>query len=218
MTSGAYTKAYNEVKAIGRRTGSARTPEQTTLALFYGGNFLTIMQGALRTVALARITNIGDCARLFALANMSAADALDQRLGQQAHSTTSGARARRSRTATTTATRAPMAIRRGCPLPAGNPPYPDYTSGANSITGATMRSLENFFGDDVWTFNRHDNALENGLPIAPRTYHSFSAVADDVVEARILLGIHFRFADVVARRQAKQSADQVFAHTLQPLD
>ena len=33
LTSGAYTKDYNEVKALGRRTGSYRTPEQTTMAL-----------------------------------------------------------------------------------------------------------------------------------------------------------------------------------------
>ena len=81
-----------------------------------------------------------------------------------------------------------------------------------------MRSLENFFGDDVWTYDAQTTATENGQPIAPRTYHSFSALAKDVVEARILLGIHFRFADEVARRQGKQSADQVFAHALQPLE
>jgi hypothetical protein len=43
-------------------------------------------------------------------------------------------------------------------------------------------------------------------------------LADDAVEGRILLGIHFRFADEVARRQSKQIADQVFAHAFQPLD
>ena len=97
-----------------------------------------------------------------------------------------------------------------------DPPYPDYTSGANGITGATMRALENFFRNDVWTFNATTNALEGGLPIAPRTYHRFSAMADDVVEARILLGIHFRFADTVARRQGTQSADRAFARVLRP--
>ena len=98
-----------------------------------------------------------------------------------------------------------------------NPPYPDYTSGLNSLTGSLMRTLENFFGDDVWTFQATTGALENGQPIAPRTYHRFSAFADDAVEGRILLGIHFRFADSVARRQSRQIADQVFAHAFQPL-
>jgi hypothetical protein len=75
-----------------------------------------------------------------------------------------------------------------------------------------MRSLHKFFGSDVWTFQASTTAMENGQPIAPRTYHRFSDMAQDVVDARILLGIHFRFADEVARRVAYQSADQVFAH------
>ena len=53
-----------------------------------------------------------------------------------------------------------------------------------------------------------------GVP--PRTYTRFSDVSDDVVEARILMGIHFRFADTVARRQGFQSADWAFSHILRP--
>jgi hypothetical protein len=49
-----------------------------------------------------------------------------------------------------------------------------------------------------------------------RAYSRFSDVAADVVEARILLGIHFRFADTVARRQGKQVADKAFKHILRP--
>jgi hypothetical protein len=216
LTSGAYAKAYNEVKALGRRTGSTRTSEQTTMALFYSGNFLTIMNGVLRTVALARIVDIGDTARLFALANMAGADATMNawankrayNLWRPSTAIVNGDVDGNARTDVDAA---------WLPLIA-DPPYPDYTSGANSIAGAVARSLEKFFSADGYTFEVSTNALQNGQPIAPRIYHSFSALADDVVEARILLGIHFRFADTVARRQAKQSADQAFAHELQPLD
>ena len=113
----------------------------------------------------------------------------------------------------------PRTDRRSRRLPLINdPPYPDYTSGANALTGAITRTLENFFGDDVWKFTATTTATEYGAPIAPRTYFSFSALADDVVDGRVLLGIHFRFADEVARRQGKQSADKVFAHAFQPID
>jgi len=74
LTSGRYARDYNEVKAMGRRTGSARTPQQTTMALFFSGNFQTILNGVLRSVATARLTDIGDSARLFALALVSSAD------------------------------------------------------------------------------------------------------------------------------------------------
>jgi hypothetical protein len=99
-----------------------------------------------------------------------------------------------------------------------NPPYPDYTSGLNSLSASFTRTLKKFFGSDFWTFQVTTAALENGQPIAPRTYHRFSALADDAVEGRILLGIHFRFADEVARRQSNQIADRVFAHSFRPLD
>jgi hypothetical protein len=51
-----------------------------------------------------------------------------------------------------------------------------------------------------------------------RTYSRFSAAEDDVMVARIYEGIHFRFADTVARRQGKRSADWAFSHVMAPLE
>jgi hypothetical protein len=216
LTSGLYTRDYNEVKTMGRRTNSARTPEQTTLALFTSGNTVLTLNGILRSVAAARLTDIGDAARLFALAYTSASDSAMNAWNNKRYYNF-------WRPSTAILQAAADGNPRTEPDPdwlplINDPPYPDYTSGANSLVGAVMRALQNFFGDDVWTFNATTNAMENLQPIAPRTYHRFSAFANDVVEARILLGIHFRFADVVARRQAAQSADRVFAHAFQPIE
>jgi len=52
----------------------------------------------------------------------------------------------------------------------------------------------------------------------PRPYRRLSDVADDVVNARILLGIHFRFADVEARSQGRRVAGFVFRNFLEPID
>ena len=49
-------------------------------------------------------------------------------------------------------------------------------------------------------------------------YTRFSHAADDVVNARIYLGIHFRFADVVARKQGEQVAEHAVEHFLLPLE
>ena len=76
LESGLYAKEYNEVKAVGARVGSSRTPAQTSLATFYSGTFFAQMNGIASSVALAGLTDIGDTARLLALANVSAADAL----------------------------------------------------------------------------------------------------------------------------------------------
>ena len=216
LTSGLYTRDFNEVKLMGRRTNSGRTPEETTFAFFYSGNFLTILNGAVRTAALTRMTDIGDRARLFALALVAGSD-----------STITVWENKRTYNIWRPSTAILNAADDGNPrtepdagwLPLINdPPYPDYTSGANGVTGAMMRVLENVLGDQAPEFLLSTTALENGQPIAPRPYTRYSAIADDVVEARILLGIHFRFADAVARRQAKQVADRVVAHSLRPLN
>lgn len=214
LSSGVYARDYDEVKALGGRLGSARTPEQTDLAFFYAGSSLPQMNAIARSVAIARLSDIGETARLLALANISSADAFILSWDKKR---------------TYAFWRPSTAIAEGDfdgnPKTAGDPawlplindpPYPDYTSGANSITSAFMRTLALFFGDDNCTFT-----VATAVPQAVqkvRTYSRFSAVADDVVEARILLGIHFRFADVIGRRQAKQIADLAFGHLLRPLE
>ena len=98
-----------------------------------------------------------------------------------------------------------------------NPNYPDYTSGANNVTGAVTRMLGLFFGTDEVDFTvattNHPPAIQT-----TRTYHRFSDAAHDVVNARIWEGIHFRFADVQARRQGRRVAQWVFSHFLRSVD
>jgi hypothetical protein len=95
------------------------------------------------------------------------------------------------------------------------PPYPDYTSGANTVAAAMTRTMQLFFDTDRMTFE-----VTTAVPEAvrkTRTYRRFSDAADDMVEARILLGIHFRFADLEGRRQGQRVADWTFNHSLLPL-
>jgi hypothetical protein len=51
-----------------------------------------------------------------------------------------------------------------------------------------------------------------------RTYDRFTDAAADVVNARIYEGIHFRFADVEARKQGRRVAARVFEHFLQRVE
>jgi hypothetical protein len=212
LSSGLYARDYDEVKALGARFGSSRTAAQTSLATFYSGNFFAQMNAIARSVALARLSDSGDTARLLALANVSAADALivawdnkrTYNVWRPSTAIFEGDNDGNPRTV-------------GDPawLPLFNdPPYPDYTSGANSITAAFMYTLALFFDDDVYTFTVTTTVAGQGT----RTYGRFSAVADDVVNARIYMGIHFRFADEGARRQGRKAANWAFSHVLRPLE
>jgi hypothetical protein len=96
------------------------------------------------------------------------------------------------------------------------PNYPDHTSGANNVSGAATRALALFFGTEDVTFTVNTTNTTPGIP-QTRTYHRFSDASLDVVEARILEGIHFRFADEDARKQGRHVAQWVFGHFLKPL-
>jgi hypothetical protein len=55
------------------------------------------------------------------------------------------------------------------------------------------------------------------LTVDPRNYARLSDVMQDVVDARIYQGIHFRFADEVGRRQGKHIGRWTFRHYVRPV-
>jgi hypothetical protein len=211
LDSGTYVREFDEVKALGSINSTARTQAQTDLANFYTDNFLTLWERTLRGIANTDLNNIGDSARLFALANLSAADAIIAAWD-----------GKRFYHFWRPITAIQQADSDGNPKTAGDatwlpqiatftPPYPEYPSGANSLTGAMTRTLERFFGDRM-TFS-----VMSTFAKQTKTYHRFSDMADDVVNVRIYQGIHFRTADEVARRHGTRVADLAFSHFLRPL-
>ena len=213
LTSERYAKEYEEVKALGGLVSTQRTAEQTDLAYFFTDNIFAFWNRALRGIASQHVHRIGDRARLFALANMAMADAVI---------TTWDSKVQYVFWRPLTAIREgdndgnPRTIGDSEWQPLGNNPnYPDYTSGVNIVTAASTRTLALYFGTDKMAFE-----LTTMAPQAvqkTRVYHRFSDAARDAVDARVYLGIHFRFADVVARTQGKQIADWTVRHFLLPL-
>jgi hypothetical protein len=214
LTSERYRKDYDEVKKLGSFGSTDRTPEQKDIAYFYSENFLAQWNRALRGIATKHLRRTGDSARLFALANMSVADAL-----------ISSWESKKFYNVWRPITAINEGDNDGNPGTVGdptwqslinNPNYPDYTSGANNVTGAMTRTLSLFFNRDRMTFE-----VTSLAPLAiqkTRVYNRFSEAADDVVDARIYLGIHFRFADTAARKQGQRVAEWAFNHFLLPLD
>ena len=98
-------------------------------------------------------------------------------------------------------------------LPLGTtPPFPDYVSGHTTYTGAFVHVLESVFGKDSITFT----VINLNVPAdeQSRTYHSLGELSDEMIEARILAGIHFRTADVDGDRLGRQVAQFALTHVL----
>jgi hypothetical protein len=64
LTSGQYTAEFNEVKALGRATGSTRTAAQTSLAYWTAGHPVPMLYAAMRQVAASKGLTINRCASL----------------------------------------------------------------------------------------------------------------------------------------------------------
>ena len=75
LNSAAYASDFEEVKRLGRATGSSRTPEQTVIAFFWTDNTFSHWNRIAVSLALQRRTRLSENARLFALLNIAMADA-----------------------------------------------------------------------------------------------------------------------------------------------
>jgi hypothetical protein len=211
MTSTRYLRDYDEVALIGN---AAHHPNSDTdRARFWSGNFIVQWNESVRQLAEAHVPDTGERARLFALINLAAADAAMAVWDAKAFYNFW-----RPITAIAEGDLDPNHKTKTVPgwsslIP--SPPYPDYVSGANGLTGAFTGMLRLFFGTDSMTFTVKNPAMI--IIDKERDYTSFSQAAQEVVDARVLLGIHFRFADEEGRRLGERVAHWTFQKFLRPV-
>jgi hypothetical protein len=205
LTSRRYARNFNEVKAVGSATSTVRTPSQTATATFFSGNAFVQFNAALRDQAAKRGLDIVRSARMFAAVDMTVADALI---------TTWRAKLFYGFWRPSTAIQ--LADTDGNPATAPdptwtpllvNPNYPDYVSGYNAFAASFSQSLEEVVG-------RHLDLtlISTAVPGVTRSYDRGRALRADVVNARVWLGIHFRFADVAARNLGIHLAEWTLHH------
>jgi hypothetical protein len=207
LTSKKYAEAFNEVKALGRATGSTRTQAQTDVANFYAPNPPRLWSSIVRTLATQQELSTVDSARYYALSFMAAADTLiavwtDKAVWSFWRPVTAIHEAANDGNPAT----APDPD--WTPLVA-TPPYPDQPSGHVSLATAITMTAQRFFGTDKISFS-----ATNPVGGATRTFASLSQARDEVIEARILEGIHFRFADEDGGQIGKGVTNYVTSHIL----
>jgi len=91
------------------------------------------------------------------------------------------------------------------------PNHPEYPSGHSTVSGAAAVVLASFFGE-----TKHftvDNDLLIGVT---RSFKGFSEALDEVRNARVFAGIHFRSACDDGQAKGTQVANWVLDHSLLP--
>ena len=192
LTSAKYTAAFNEVKSLGRINSATRTADQTNIALFWanGGGTAT-PPGHLNVLAAIvseqRDLSLAENARLFAMLNVALADAAimswDAKYDTNFWRPVTGIRAAETDGNPDTAADAdwtPLIV---------TPPFPSYTSGHSSFSGAAAAVLKSFFGRDNIAFTLPS---ENSA-VPSRSFTSFSQAAQESADSRLYGGIHWRF-------------------------
>jgi hypothetical protein len=210
LTSTAYAEDFNEVKALGRVDSTTRTPEQTHIAIFWqqippwnavGRNLIADPQYAV---------DIIDSALLFAMMNLSTADAAINAWNDKYY---------------WDFWRPWAAIQRadedGNPDTEPDPswtalitaPYPDNPSGACSFSGAHLEVLQMFFGTDKIRFG----VTSSRFPGETRYFDRFSHALKEIIEARIWAGLHFRTADIQGKILGRKVVHYMSKHYFQPV-
>jgi hypothetical protein len=211
LTSARYTRDFNEVKAVGSLNSTDRTTEQTDTARFYSGNPLIQFNTALRDQVTARQLDIVDAARMFAAVDMSLADGVIS-IWHSKYVYGFWRPSTAIHLADTDGNPATTADPNWVPM-LTNPPYPEYVSGYSGGIGAFTRALQETFD----TRHLQLTFISTAVPGVTRFYDSGRDARQDVVDARVWLGIHFRFADTLGAQMGQQVAEWALDHYFRPV-
>ena len=211
LTSARYTRDFNEVKALGSLTSTERTEAQTSTAQFFSGNALVQYNTALRDQVTVRDLDIVDAARMFAAIDMSLADA-EISVWYAKYVDGFWRPITAINLADTDGNPATVADPTWVPL-LTTPPYPEYPSGYNVVNSTVSHGLEDLFR----TRHLQLTLISTAVPGVQRHYDSGRALRRDVVDARVWLGIHFRFADTASRDLGRRLTAWTLDHYFRPL-
>ena len=208
LDSEQYARDYNEIKEIGSVGSVTRTALQTQIATFWLASPVAIWSQPLRDLVANGDFDLSERTRIFALVYLGGADsAISCWDAKYAYNYW----------------RPQPAIRRGkedgneatdqdatwTPLFA-TPRHPEYPSGHSTVSTGMASIMAEFFGDKT------EIPIWSTITGITREWGSFSEGIDEVIDARIYSGIHFRTADEVGSRQGGQVGQFVYRHALKP--
>ena len=200
LTSAKYAREFDEVEQLGSLTSSTRTADQTDMARFWAEG-PAIWTRIARQLSTARELGEADNARLFAMLYLTGADAIISCWRDKAHWLFWRPITAIHEAAGDTTWR---------PL-INTPPYPDHPSGLSCVGGSHASTLRDFFGRDAAEFS-----ITSSVSQTTRSFASFSQAIDEIVDARVYSGIHFRTADTQGALLGRQVARYRERHHFRP--
>jgi hypothetical protein len=206
-----WARDYNEVKRMGAKVGSARTEEQTRIAKFWemvGPGTYNPMGVQL---VMANKLDITDCARAMALLSIAAHDAgiavFDSKYAYNFWRPVTAIR--NGDNDGNDATERDDKWESFIPTPM----HPEYPCAHCTFQSAAATVLQSIYGNDIAEIK----LTSTSAPGVTRTFRKLSDYVDEVVEARIYDGVHYRTSGEVGREVGRQIGQYVAANYFKPL-
>ena len=206
LSSRRWAQDYNEVKEIGSRTSTTRTPDQTLAARFWGEPPIVQAHASFRKFVLDHGLDIADASRFMAMVTVVRADAaiacFDAKYHYAFWRPITAIRA-----GDTDGNDATVADPTWLPLLPVTPNHPEYPSAHSCLTPSGTRVIARFLGT-----NQIDYTVPSITGLGDRHFDTVRDLTYEVGNARIWGGIHYRTAIEDGVRLGMKVAHQLLAH------
>jgi hypothetical protein len=210
LASETWTRDVNEIRQVGALSSSVRTAEQTTVGKFWFLTGARTYNPIVRQVVMAKQMDLLDCARVYALTSMAAADSFIAVFD---------AKYRYNFWRPVTAIRnADLSQNPATPhdatwQPMGETPmHPEYPCAHCISASAVATTLRALFGDDVGEIT----LTSSTAPGVTRRWIRLSDYADEVSNARVWSGFHYRFSTEAGKDMGRKIGELTVATQLRP--
>ena len=198
LDSEVWTRDFNEIRELGSIKSIKRTPQQTEIGRFWfltgPRSYIPIAQQVVETKQM----DVVDCARLYALLSVATNDAFIAVFdAKYAYNFWRPITAIRNADLTSN----PATPRDPSWVPLGTtPPHPEYPCAHCIVAAAVAEVLRAVAGDDVGELT-----LTSALaPVVTRKWKSLEDYSNEVAQARIYAGFHYRFSTEAAKAMGKK--------------
>ena len=211
LTSNEYAKAYNEVMSVGGIDSTERPQDRSDVALFYAASSPTqVFNQAAQQVAQEQVHSLSENARALALINMAMNDSLVASFLNKYHynfwrpeTAIHAGTADGNLKTESDPNYAPFIV---------TPCFPSYPSNHGSAGSAASEVMRRLYGEAA-----HSITLTNpAVPSIVLLYTSFRQITDDISDARVYGGIHFRTDQEAAADLGRAVGAAVYKNNLRP--
>ena len=211
LTSSRYAADLNETETMGSISSASRTADETLYVQFWNSTSPAGFWDPVATsLSARRHFTLMENARLLASLNLALADSV---IGcwDAKYTFDSWRPVTAISLADTDGNPATTADLTWTPLIV-TPPFPEYPSAHSCVSGAAARVLADFFGEET-VFSMGSDTM----PGVIRYFSSFQDALDEVKNARVFGGIHFRTACDDGQALGSAVGEYILGHALLPV-